>query len=153
MAPRAEPALAAVDLRPDGAVDAADSPVASTVLRGATRLVETPLGSVLVTVNESRPGEPVQVFVRAGKAGSDLAGFAEAIGRLCSLCLGLPSPTSGEVRLRLIADELAGIGGARGALGAGAARSLPDAVARVLGDAAGIGGSPDDLDGVDDVAR
>jgi hypothetical protein len=107
----------------------------SGVLRGATRLVETPLGAVLVTVNEASPGEPVEVLVRAGKAGSDLAGFAEAIARLCSICLRLPSPISGSARLRLIADELAGIGGARRAPDASAARSLPDAVARALADA------------------
>jgi ribonucleoside-diphosphate reductase alpha chain len=106
-------------------------------------LVETPLGSVLVTVNESSTGEPVDVFVRAGKAGSDLAGFAEAIGRLCSLCLRLPSSTPGAARLRLIAGELAGIGGARGVLDERTARSLPDAVARALDGATGADAEPD----------
>jgi ribonucleoside-diphosphate reductase alpha chain len=104
----------------------------SEVLRGTTQLVETPHGPILVTVNEFRPGEPAEVFVRAGTTGSELAGTAEAIGRLCSLCLRLPSPTPGAVRLALIADELAGIGGR---VDAGVARSLPDAVARALADA------------------
>ena len=117
--------------------DTPASPVGPGIRPGTTRLVQTPLGAVLVTVDEAAPGEPADVFVRAGKAGSDLAGFAEAIGRLCSLCLRLPSPTPGAARLRLIADELAGIGGARGAPGDDAARSLPDAVARALAEAAG----------------
>src|SRR5437899_3206358 len=120
MAARAEPTLTGAGVRPDAGRDRGAPSDESGVLRGATRQVETPLGPVLVTVNESGPGEPLQVFVRAGKAGSDLAGFAEAIGRLCSVCLALPSPSPAAARLRLIADELAGIGGARGGPGAGA---------------------------------
>jgi ribonucleoside-diphosphate reductase alpha chain len=119
----------------------------SAVLRDATRLVETPLGPVLVTVNDAATGEPAEVFVRAGKAGTDLAGVAEAIGRLCSLCLRLPSPTPGAERLGLIVDELAGIGGAGRALDVGVARSLPDAVARALADAVRAGTRPDVDDG------
>jgi ribonucleoside-diphosphate reductase alpha chain len=108
------------------------------VLRGTTRRTETPVGEALVTVNTTEEGEPFEVFVRAGQAGSDLAGLAEAIGRLCSLCLQLPGEVAGAARLRAIADELRGIGGAQ-SLGPGRARSLADAVARVLGgeDAAG----------------
>ena|SRR5687768_4242246 len=110
------------------------------VLFGTTRTVETPYGSVLVTVNETASGEPTEVFVRAGQTGSDLAGFAEAIGRLCTLCLRLPSTSPPAARLDLIADELVGIGGAPGASSGRGVRSLPDAVARALAAHAAGGG-------------
>jgi ribonucleoside-diphosphate reductase alpha chain len=84
-----------------------------------------------VTLNETAEGEPFEVFVGVGKAGSDLAGLAEAIGRLCSLCLQLPGAMAPEERVRAIADQLGGIGGARSPCPDGA-RSLPDAIARVL---------------------
>jgi ribonucleoside-diphosphate reductase alpha chain len=101
------------------------------VLRGVTRRIETPLGPAVVTLNTTDAGEPFEVFVRVGKAGSDLAGIGEAIGRLCSLCLRVPAGMDGAERLRAVVGELAGIGGARG-LGAGQPRSLPDAIARAL---------------------
>ena len=84
-----------------------------------------------MTLNGTTDGEPFEVFVGVGKAGSDLAGLAEAIGRLCSLCLQLPGAMAPEDRLRAIADQLGGIGGAR-SHGPDGARSLPDAIARVL---------------------
>ena len=118
-------------------------PVRPPVLRGTTRGVDTPLGRVLVTVNDTAAGDAREVLVRAGRAGSDLAAFAEAIGRLCSLCLGLPAPLPPARRLRLLADELGGIGGARALLGPDGARSLPDAVARALADHAASRRGPD----------
>jgi ribonucleoside-diphosphate reductase alpha chain len=98
-------------------------------LRCATRSADTPIGRVIVTVNETDDGAPCEVLVHAG---SDLAGFAEAIGRLCSLCLGMPSPLGPTRRLGLIAEELGGIGGSRAPVDLDGARSLPDAVARLL---------------------
>jgi ribonucleoside-diphosphate reductase alpha chain len=109
-------------------------PCRPPVLRGTTRGVDTPLGRVLVTVNDAAAGDPREVLVHAGPAGSDLAAFAEAVGRLCSLCLSVPSTLTPARRLQLIADELGGIGGARGPAGPNGARSLPDAVARALAD-------------------
>ena len=44
-------------------------------------------------------GEPFEVFVQVGKAGSDTMAVAEALGRLVSLVLRLPSPLSPRRRL------------------------------------------------------
>jgi ribonucleoside-diphosphate reductase alpha chain len=96
-----------------------------------TRRAETPFGPAVVTLNATDADEPFEVFVRVGKAGSDVAGLGEAIGRLCSLCLRVRDEMDGAERLRAIVGELAGIGGARGA-GTGCAGSLPDAIARAL---------------------
>ena len=106
------------------------------VLTGTTYRTETPLGTAFVTVN-SRAGsedpEPFEVFLNVGKAGSDVAALAEAIGRLCSLCLRLSGHLSARERVSAIVDQLRGIGGGHAlGFGPGRVRSLPDAVARVL---------------------
>jgi ribonucleoside-diphosphate reductase alpha chain len=100
---------------------------------GQTLRVETPLGTAFVTVNQGADGEPLEVFANVGKAGSDTASVSEAIGRLISLALRLPSPWHATHRLREIVDQLSGIGGAR-SLGFGErrVRSLPDGIAQVL---------------------
>lgn len=104
-------------------------------LQGSTTVVETPLGKAFVTVNEQDPGQPFEVFLNIGKAGSDTAAVAEAIGRLVTLVLRLPSPMGPLARLRHAASQLRGIGGGR-SLGYGAqrVRSLPDGVAQALGE-------------------
>ena len=58
---------------------------------------------------------------------------AEAIGRLISLALRMPSPLSPTRRLEEIVAQLSGIGGGR-PLGFGPQRvlSLPDGIARVM---------------------
>jgi ribonucleoside-diphosphate reductase alpha chain len=111
-------------------------------LAGTTYRTETPLGTAFVTVN-TRDGaqgrEPFEVFLNVGKAGSDIAALAEAIGRLCSLCLRLPGQLPARERVAAIVGQFGGIGGGR-SLGFGPrrVRSLPDAVARVLVEAAGL---------------
>ncbi|MEJ7727797.1 MAG: vitamin B12-dependent ribonucleotide reductase [Polyangiaceae bacterium] len=120
---------------------AADAPARSSrvleprppSLSGTTYRVETPLGTAYVVVNEDAGGAPFEVFVSVGKAGTDTSAVAEAIGRLVSLALRVPSPVSGRARLGEIVEQLSGIGGAR-PLGFGSERvlSLPDGVARAL---------------------
>jgi ribonucleoside-diphosphate reductase alpha chain len=111
-------------------------------LAGGTTVVETPLGKAFVTVNEQCAGEPFEVFLNVGKAGSDTAAVAEAIGRLITLLLRLPSLMDPHTRLRQVASQLRGIGGGR-PLGYGAqrVRSLPDGVAQALGDYLAQGGA------------
>jgi ribonucleoside-diphosphate reductase alpha chain len=73
------------------------------------------------------------VFVNVGKAGSDIAALAEALGRLISLNLRILSPLSQTDRAREIGEQLRGIGGSRSVgFGMQQVRSLPDAVARAL---------------------
>lgn len=100
---------------------------------GDTHRIATPVGTAFVTVNMDEQGEPLEAFVNIGRAGSDVKGFAEALGRLISLVLRTPSPLTQREKLSEIIDQLAGIGGSR-SLGFGAQRvlSLPDALAQVL---------------------
>ena len=104
-------------------------------LYGVTYRRSTPLGTAYITVNSSDDGEPFEVFINLGKAGSDVAAVSEALGRLISYILRMPSPLSPSERLQQIVYQLAGIGGGR-PLGFGPqrVRSLPDAVAQVLSD-------------------
>lgn len=107
--------------------------------QGATYRVESPLGTCFITVNRDERGEPLEVFANVGKAGSDIAAVSEAIGRLVSLILRLPSPLTPSERVQEIVSQLQGIGGARTAgLGRQRVRSLPDAVAQVLAEVLGI---------------
>jgi ribonucleoside-diphosphate reductase alpha chain len=104
-----------------------------SALRGLTYRKETPLGTAYVTVNINGGNQPFEVFMNVGKAGSDVASVSEALGRLISLVLRLPSPLDANERLKMVVDQLAGIGGGRSmGFGINRVRSLPDAVAQVL---------------------
>lgn len=102
------------------------------VVFGYTRQVKAPEGTANITINTDETG-PLEVFISVGRAGSDIAALAEALGRLISLNLRLPSSISTDERLQLMATQLRGIGGSR-SIGFGAERvlSLPDAVAQAL---------------------
>ncbi|MFZ1753252.1 MAG: LAGLIDADG family homing endonuclease, partial [Caldilineaceae bacterium] len=99
------------------------------LLQGSTYRKDTPLGPAYITVNSDEEGEPFEVFLNIGKAGSDVSAVSEALGRLISLTLRMPASLPPSERLRWVMDEMAGIGGGR-ALGFGAnrVRSLPDGV-------------------------
>jgi ribonucleoside-diphosphate reductase alpha chain len=114
-------------------------------LPGKTYRTETPIGTAFVTVNDTSSGDPFEVFVQVGKAGSDTMAVAEALGRLVSLVLRLPSPLSAQRRLEEVISQLARIGGGQ-PTGFGAAKilSLPDALARTL--AEHIGQSRDEAE-------
>ena len=105
------------------------------ILGGKTFKKETPIGTAYVTINCNGKGvdDPFEVFLNVGKAGSEVSAVSEAMGRLMSLVLRVPSSTDRQTRLSWIADELTGIGGGR-PLGFGKqrVRSLPDGVAQVL---------------------
>ena len=103
------------------------------ILHGVTYRTPTPLGTAFITVNENGDSEPFEVFAQVGKAGSDTAAVAEAIGRLISLVLRMPSSLTSQERLTEVIDQLTGIGGGRPlGFGPNRVRSLPDAIAQVL---------------------
>ncbi|MCB0217647.1 MAG: adenosylcobalamin-dependent ribonucleoside-diphosphate reductase [Caldilineae bacterium] len=103
------------------------------LLLGSTHRMVTPVGKAYVTVNRGEDGDPFEVFVNLGKAGSDLAADAEALGRLISLILRMPSPLDVEERMANIISNLDGIGGSRSiGFGMDRIRSLPDGIARAL---------------------
>ncbi len=102
-------------------------------LVGVTYQAQTPLGTAYVTVNTNGHQQPFEVFLNVGKAGSDTAAVAEAIGRLISLTLRLSSPLEPRLRLEEIVNQLSGIGGRRPfGFGHNRVLSLPDGVATVL---------------------
>ena len=93
----------------------------------------TPLGTAFLTITETKDHQPFEVFVNVGKAGSERTAAAEAMGRLVSLVLRLKDKGTPRSRLRLIEEQLRGIGGARSiGFGPGRISSLPDGIARVL---------------------
>jgi ribonucleoside-diphosphate reductase alpha chain len=109
------------------------------MLHGVTYQAGTPLGTAYITVNENGASQPFEVFTNVGKAGSDTAAVAEALGRLISLTLRLPSPLSPLKRMAEVVDQLSGIGGGRPmGFGPRRVRSLPDAIAQVLADHIGL---------------
>jgi ribonucleoside-diphosphate reductase alpha chain len=97
------------------------------ILRGVTRKMLSPLGTLYVTINEDEKGRPFEVFTTLGKAGGAAMADAEAISRLISLALrsGIPLST--------ISKQLRGISCDR-AVGFGAKKilSVPDAVALAI---------------------
>jgi ribonucleoside-diphosphate reductase alpha chain len=102
-------------------------------VHGSTYEIATPLGKAYVTINRNGEEEPFEVFCNVGKAGSDTAAVSEAIGRLISLALRLPSQLTPTERLQEIVAQLGGIGGGRPmGFGARRVRSLPDGIAQAL---------------------
>ncbi len=102
-------------------------------LRGETFRIGTPLGTAFITININGGDQPFEVFLNVGKAGSDTAAVAEAMGRLISLVLRLPSAMDQTERLKIVTEQLAGIGGGRSlGFGPNRVRSLPDGVAQAL---------------------
>lgn len=103
-----------------------------SVMSGFTRNITAPEGKVNITINSDSDG-PLEVFINVGRAGSDIAALAEALGRMISLHLRLPSTMSQEERLRQAADQLRGIGGSRSiGFGRDRVQSMPDAVAQAI---------------------
>ncbi|MDW8171009.1 MAG: LAGLIDADG family homing endonuclease [Anaerolineae bacterium] len=104
-----------------------------TKLSGTTVSFKTPFGTAYITMNSDDQGNPFEVFITVGKAGSDVQADAEGLGRLISLQLRATAPHNRREMLKLIVEQLQNIGGAR-PMGFGAQRvaSLPDAVAQAL---------------------
>ena len=102
-------------------------------LEGMTVSTQTPFGKAYITINRDEKGNPFEVFIAIGKAGSDIQADAESLGRMISLQLRTTAPHNRREMLKLIIEQLQDIGGAR-PIGIGPKRvlSLPDAVARVL---------------------
>ncbi len=102
------------------------------LLSGYTRQISAPEGKVSLTLNSDDAGLN-EVFVSVGRAGSDLMAMAEAIGRMITYVMQIPSTLSPEERAREVARQLRGIGGSRSVgFGQEQVRSLPDAIALAL---------------------
>lgn len=103
-------------------------------VEGATYRIPTPLGVSFITVNHDTNGDPFEVFITIGKAGSEVAAMAEALGRMISTTLRFGNHKPAKERAREIMEQLRGIGGGRSVgFGPNKVRSLPDAVAKAIG--------------------
>jgi ribonucleoside-diphosphate reductase alpha chain len=93
------------------------------VLRGTTRRVETPLGTLYVNITEDDRGQPFEVFMSLGKAGGALMADVEALGRLISLALrsGIPLAEIWRQLRGISSDRVIGLGPHK-------VLSVPDAV-------------------------
>jgi len=82
------------------------------LLRGTTRRVETPLGTMYVTITEDDRAQPFEVFMTLGKAGGALGADVEAIGRLISLALrsGIPITEIYRQLRGISSDRVTGLG-------------------------------------------
>jgi ribonucleoside-diphosphate reductase alpha chain len=102
-------------------------------LSGVTVSRKTPFGTAYITMNSDENHCPFEVFITVGKAGSDLQADAEGLGRMISLQLRSTAPNNRMEMLKLIIDQLQGIGGSRSVgMGPNRVTSLPDAVAGAL---------------------
>ena len=103
------------------------------VVHGSTYKIGTPVGTAFITINTNGDGEPHEVFITVGKAGTDVNAMAEGMGRVISVALRFSSHLPPHERVKVVIDQLQGIGGSR-SIGFGKDRigSLPDAIAKVL---------------------
>jgi len=101
--------------------------------QGVTVSSKTPFGTAHITMNNDEAGQPFEVFIEVGKAGSSVKAMSEAIGRLISLCLRITPECPVLHRVVYISEQLSGIGG-RLSTGFGNKKvmSLPDAIGKVI---------------------
>lgn len=97
------------------------------LLKGTVRRIETPLGTMYVTITEDDKSQPFEVFMSLGKAGGALMADVEAIGRLISLGLrsGIPIAEIHRQLRGISSDKVIGLGPAK-------VMSVPDAVGIAL---------------------
>lgn len=120
-------------------------------VEGATYKIETPLGGAFITVNHDEDGNPFEVFVTIGKAGSEVAAMAEALGRLISTTLRFGNHLPAKERAWQIMEQLRGIGGGNAVgFGPNKVRSLPDAIAKALGMHFGLVGQHEEVKEVEE---
>ena len=84
-------------------------------LRGTLGRVETPLGTLYVTITEDDRGQPFEVFMSLGKAGGALMADVEALGRLIFFPLrsGIPMKEVHRQLRGISSDRVIGLGPTR----------------------------------------
>ncbi|MFH0829167.1 MAG: vitamin B12-dependent ribonucleotide reductase [Candidatus Kerfeldbacteria bacterium] len=97
------------------------------VLKGTTYKVNTPYGSLYITINDDEQNRPFEVFATIGKNGGFFAAQSESICRLVSLALRT------GVSPEEVIDQIKGIRGPDVSWhDGGQILSLPDAIAKIL---------------------
>ncbi len=102
------------------------------ILTGVT-VKGTLLRDADITINEAPGDGPFEVFITTAKAGSDISRISEALARLISYILQMPSSISPLARLKEVIRQMRNIGGSR-SMGFDPNRvvSLPDGFARAM---------------------
>ena len=97
------------------------------LLKGTVRRIDTPLGTLYVTITEDDKSQPFEVFMSLGKAGGAIMADVEAMGRLISLGLrsGIPIAEIHRQLRGISSDKVIG-------LGPNKVMSVPDAVGIAL---------------------
>jgi len=115
----------------DTGADVEVFPVPAQV-NGRTYRKETPAGTARVVINEV-DGNPFEVFMLLGRAGSEVQSFMEALGRIISLYLRSNGNVSPRRRIELVSEQLKGIGGANQmGFGPGRVLSVVDGIGKLL---------------------
>jgi ribonucleoside-diphosphate reductase alpha chain len=122
---------AAVPEETPGALWKTNQRVLTDYAEAARYRVQTAMGTAHVHISTDDDG-PLEVYARVGKVGSEVAALTDALGRLMSLILQMPSSAEPMDRLRAIIEQLQGIGGQSIGIGPSRTLSLPDAVAKAL---------------------
>ena len=100
-------------------------------LDGVTYKIKTPQGSAYINITKEQEDEPFEIFLTVGKAGTDVSGLSEALGRLISGWIRSSNNT--KYTVKEIIEQLAGIGGSSSVgFGPNRVSSIPDAVAKVF---------------------
>lgn len=104
-------------------------------LAASVATVPSTFGELTAALGRTRSGVPHEVFLRGTAPGSDASTVVEAIARLASLALQLPSSVTPAARLDWVIEALSTVPGPRSS-GAANPGSLPAAVAAALASAA-----------------
>lgn len=100
---------------------------------GVSYSKKTHMGTTHITINNNSEGDPIEMFVEVGKAGSDIKSMSEALGRLASMFLQIPGPLSSRERISILANQLTGVGGSGVVYDGGKpVSSVADAIGQVL---------------------
>ena len=81
------------------------------VVDGRTGTFCTPVGKMFMTMNHDTTGAPYEVFINAGKGGTEVHACSEAIARLLSLLLKMTRIPSKQELIQYVCGQLRGIGG------------------------------------------
>jgi len=102
--------------------------------RGETLSKATAYGTVHVTVNYHPVDDaPFECFILLGKSGQEVRAMTEALGRVISYTLTIPSAIPPRDRLLAISEQFSGIGGGgQAGFGEGKVMSAPDAIGQVI---------------------
>lgn len=96
--------------------------------------IQSPLGKLSVKIGvRPESGQPFEMWLDVSKGGTTVSADTEALARIVSVFLRIPSPMEPMRRLEIVAQQLQGIGGGDpSGFGERRVLSLPDSIAKAL---------------------